>query len=119
MTPEDHNKTLGVIFSFLGGLLAAAAVVEFVRIIVITKELERIKSDSYLLTLIIVGLLLIVMLLSTAYGLFKRRHWARMLALILAVLFVLLFPLGTAMAVYTWWFMFSDGAKQMYLKSTR
>jgi hypothetical protein len=114
MTPQDHNKTLGIIFACLGGLLFAGAVVELGRVITIEKELERVRSEAYL---IIIGLLLMVILLSTAYGVFKRRYWARALAFILAGLFVLLFPLGTALAIYIWWFMFSDGAKQMYLKS--
>jgi hypothetical protein len=116
MTPHDHNKTLGIIFTFLGGLLAAGAIVELVRVVTVEKELERIRSEYYL---VIIGLLLMVMLLFTAYGVFKRRRWARTLAFILAGLFILLFPLGTALAVYTWWFMFCDGAKQMYMKSTR
>jgi hypothetical protein len=117
MTPHDHNKTLGIIYGFLGGLLTLGAIVELVRVIIIEKELARIQSDSYLMP-IILGLLLTVMLLSTAYGLFKRRRWARILSLVLAGLFVLLFPLGTALSVYTWWFMHSDGAKLLYTKSS-
>jgi hypothetical protein len=116
MNPQDHNKTLGIIYSILGGLLAVGALVELVRIITIEKELAKIQADSLLQTLIIIGLLLTVILLSTAYGLFKRRRWARIFTLILAGLFVWLFPLGTALAVYTWWFMHSEGSKQLYSK---
>jgi hypothetical protein len=117
MTPQDHNKTLGIIYGVLGGLLTIGALVELVRVIIIEKELSRIQSDSYLIP-IILGLLLTVMLLSTAYGLFKRRRWARILSLILAGLFALLFPLGTALSVYTWWFMHSEGAKLLYTQSS-
>lgn len=114
MTPQDHNKTLGIIFSVLGGILALAALVELVRVITIEKELGRIRSDSLLQILILIGLCLMTVLLTTAYGLFKRRSWARSAALILSGLFVWLFPLGTALAVYNWWFMHSKGAKQLY-----
>jgi hypothetical protein len=114
MTPQDHNKTLGIIYGLLGGLLTLAALIELVRLITIEKELVRIRSDPYVLVLVIVGLLLTTILLSTAYGLFKKRRWARILSLVLAGLLVLLFPLGTALSVYTWWFMHSDGAKLLY-----
>lgn len=36
-------------------------------------------------------------------GLLAHRNWARILALILAVLNVFKFPWGTALAVYTFW----------------
>jgi hypothetical protein len=116
MTARDHNKTLGIIYSFLGGILTVGALVELIRVITIEKELAKIQADSSLLTLIIIGVLLTIILLSTAYGLFKRRCWARILTLILAGLFVWLFPLGTALAVYTWWFMHSEDSKQLYSK---
>lgn len=117
MTPRDHNKTLGLIYGFLGGLLAAAAVVELVRVIVIERELERIRSSTELKLLVGVGLLLTVYILSMAYGLLRRRRWARVPALILSVLFIWLFPLGTALAIYNWWFLHSEGGKQLYMKS--
>ena len=36
-------------------------------------------------------------------GLFKRKEWARILTLILSVLHLLSFPLGTAVGVYSIW----------------
>jgi hypothetical protein len=55
-----------------------------------------------------------VFLYAIAYGLFKRRRWARIAALVSSGLFVLLFPLGTALAIYTWSFMHSEGGKLLY-----
>lgn len=118
MTPPDHNKTLGIIYSFLGGLLAAAALVELVRVIILERELERIRSSTGLQLLILVGLILTGFLLLTAYGLFKRRRWARIHALILSALLVWLFPLGTALAIYTWWYLHSAGYRQLISDST-
>lgn len=118
MSPQDHNKTLGIIFSFLGGLIALGALVELVRVIVIEKELSRIRSDSLLQILITIALALMIFLLATAYGLFNRRPWARTLALILSGLFVWLFPLGTALAIYSWWYMHSEGVKRLYSGSS-
>ncbi|HEY0375756.1 MAG TPA: hypothetical protein VGC87_02240 [Pyrinomonadaceae bacterium] len=114
MTPQDHNKTLGIIYGFLGGLLAVAALVEIVRMIVLKRELERICSSTELQMLIGVGLLLTVYILSVAYGLLRRKTWARIPALVLSVLFVWLFPLGTVLAIYNWWFLHSEGGKRLY-----
>jgi amino acid permease len=118
MTPQDHNKTLAIIYSFLGGLLAAAALVELIRVITLERELERIRSSTELKVLILTGLLLTAFLLCTAYGLLRRRTWARILALISTALSVWLFPLGTALAIYTWWVLHSEGGKQLYSRSS-
>jgi len=118
MTPQDHNKTLGIIYSFLGGLLTLAALVELVRVITLERELERIRTSTELKVVIPVGLLLMAFLLSTAFGLLRRRRWGRVLALVSTVLFVWLVPLGTALAIYAWWFLHSEGAKQLYSKQS-
>jgi O-antigen/teichoic acid export membrane protein len=37
------------------------------------------------------------------YGLFKRKEWARVLTLILSVINLMSFPLGTAVGIYSIW----------------
>jgi hypothetical protein len=118
MTPQDHNKTLGIIYCFMGGILTLAALVELVRIMIIEKELTRIQSDSLLQILIAIALLLMVFLYAIAYGLFRRRRWARIAVLISSGLLIWLFPLGTALAIYAWSFMHSTGGKSLYLRSS-
>lgn len=118
MTPQDHNRTLGIIYGFLGGILTLAALVELVRVIIIERELERIRADSLLQILIAVALIVMIFLYAIAYGVFKRRRWARIAALISSGLFVWLFPLGTALAIYTWSYMHSEGAKRLYSRSS-
>lgn len=41
--------------------------------------------------------------LAAAWGLWRQESWARILALILGVLALLHFPLGTALGIYTLW----------------
>lgn len=118
MTPQDHNRTLGIIYGFIGGLLTVAALVELVRVITVQRELERIQSNTSLQILILIGLILTIFISSTAYGLLSKRSWARVPALILSSLLIWLFPLGTALAIYTWWFLHSEGAKQLYSRSS-
>ena len=98
--------------------MTLAALAELVRVIVTERELERIRSSEALQVLILVGLLLTVYILTVAYGLLRRRRWARIPALILSVLFIWLFPLGTALAIYNWWFFHSEGGKQLYSRTS-
>jgi hypothetical protein len=48
------------------------------------------------------------------YGLLKRKKWAKVWAIISAVLAGGQFPMGTAVTVYTFWFLFSDPGKQLF-----
>lgn len=98
--------------------MTLAALVELVRVITLEREMERIRTSTELKVMIPVGLLLMAFLLSTAYGLLSRRRWGRILALVSTVLFVWLFPLGTALAIYVWWFLHSEGGKQLYSKQS-
>lgn len=50
----------------------------------------------------------------TAWGLFERRSWARILALVLAFFALLRFPFGTALGIYTLWVLLPGAAGQEY-----
>lgn len=52
--------------------------------------------------------------LLTAYGVFTIKRWGRTLALIFSVLYVLVFPLGTLVAAYTWWVLYGENGRQLY-----
>jgi hypothetical protein len=111
MSPEDHNKTLSIIYLLISVLILIALVVGAVS------EMRRHPSDFiqrvgwgfYVLPLPLLKLL-------TAYGLYNRRRWSRIIALIFSVLYIWIFPLGTGFAIYTWWFLFSADARQLYTK---
>jgi hypothetical protein len=49
-----------------------------------------------------------------AYGLLKRTKWAKVASIIAGVLAGMNFPFGTAVCVYTFWFLFSDPGKALY-----
>ena len=55
-----------------------------------------------------------VLELVTAWGLFERRSWARILALVLGFLALLHFPFGTALGIYTLWVLLPGPAGQEY-----
>lgn len=52
--------------------------------------------------------------LLAGFGLLSRKEWARILALILAVVNLFKFPWGTALAAYTFWVLTDDGVKASF-----
>ncbi len=52
--------------------------------------------------------------LLAGFGLLAHKNWARILALILAVLNLLKFPWGTALAVYTFWVLLDDETRRLF-----
>jgi hypothetical protein len=113
MTPRNHNRTLGIIHGLLGALvlvgLAAAAVSEARRHP--ADALERLRWMLYVLPLPVLQLL-------TGFGLLKTQRWGRVLAFVLSILYVWVFPLGTLLAVYTVWFLQGEGARGLYASSS-
>lgn len=109
MTPRDHNRTLGLLHGLIGGLLLTGLIVAaaFEARRRPADAVERLRWMLYVLPLPLLQLL-------AAYGLLTARRWGRVLALVLCVLYVWVFPLGTLLAAYTWWFMHSAGARQLY-----
>jgi hypothetical protein len=49
-----------------------------------------------------------------AWGLFERQPWARALGLVLGILALLRFPLGTALGIYTLWVLAPEQSSREY-----
>ena len=56
----------------------------------------------------------IIAYIVAGYGLLKYKGWARILAIILAILNLILFPIGTALGIYTLVIMFNDETKALF-----
>jgi hypothetical protein len=120
MTPQDHNKTLCLIYGFLSAVFILLLLASPFIINNNVGDPHSPISTGKLLTIIVIFCIILLptlLLLFTAYGLYKRKRWVRVTASILAILFVWSFPLGTALAVYTWWFIHSEGSKQLFYGS--
>lgn len=48
------------------------------------------------------------------YGLLNFKNWARILAIILAILNLILFPIGTVLGIYTLIIMFNEETKTIF-----
>src|SRR5262249_30270664 len=55
-----------------------------------------------------------VLHLVLAWGLFERQPWARMLGLVLGILALIRFPLGTALGIYTLWVLAPEESAREY-----
>ncbi|MHC4643445.1 MAG: serine/threonine-protein kinase, partial [Planctomycetota bacterium] len=51
-------------------------------------------------------------------GLLKRRGWARILAMILAALDLINFPIGTAIGIYVFWVVLNDETVKLFAQAT-
>jgi hypothetical protein len=52
--------------------------------------------------------------LIAGWGLLRVKRWARLFAIIMAVVAVPIFPIGTAFGLYALWVLFSDSAKILF-----
>lgn len=117
MTPQDHNKLLGVLHLAYGGLntLVALIVVFFFGVASLVGSEPMLFLVMMIVSLIVYSLLILPSLIA-GYGLLKRKRWAKIFAMISAVLAAINFPHGTALCVYTFWFLTGDMGKGVYEK---
>jgi len=126
MTPQGHNKTLAVIYGVIGVLALTGLLLLIVQQ---TNKPQPTQSESLQVVtraglyplLKNIGPYLPILLppmlqLVTAYGLLMKRRWGRILALVSSAFLFWLFPLGTGLAIYTWWFLLSGSGRRLYLE---
>jgi hypothetical protein len=108
MSPRDHNKTLAILHSAIGAFYTLGLVASPWIIAQNFRRQEQIPT-----AVLIFGVVFLLALLfwSTAIAIRQRKPWGRRLALI--SVFATL-PIFGLVGIYTWWFMHSAGAKQMY-----
>ena len=104
---DSHVKVLGWLWIIIGALGLVGALCAFVGIAgggLISGEQEAIIATSITATVIgsLVFLLSIPNIIA-GIGLLKFKAWARILAIILGILNLLAFPIGTALGIYTLW----------------
>ncbi len=127
MTVEENNKTLGILHLVYGGLHALIVLgVMFIFIPIFagigstgrSGDAEGVVFASIFMAIFAVfWLVLTLPSLVAGYGLLKRKSWARVWSMIAGGLAGMSFPLGMALCVYTFWFMFSGGGKELYEQS--
>lgn len=130
MTPDQHNKYVGISHLAYAGLQVLILIVGTVFISMLLAELEkdaqRMGKDplpSFVVIFMGLGMLLNVVLtipsIIAGYALLKRRPWAKIAGIVGAAVGVMSFPFGWALAAYTFWFLLSDVGRQIYDKDFR
>jgi len=125
MTPQEHNKYVGLAqlgyagFHLLMMIVSMGVMgVMFERIYSRSQEMGGPPPPPFVgLIFGFVGIINLAMTIPSVvagYALLKRRSWAKIAGIVGGVAASMSFPIGTAVAVYTFWFLFSDLGKQLY-----
>ena len=126
MTPQDHNKVIGIMHLIWGGF---NALVMFLLLLIFVPFIFAIGSAAasdpnapaglvalfgvFGVVMLLVGLIFGLPPILAGYAMLKRRSWARVMGIVAACVTALSFPFGTALCVYTLWFLFGQG-EQFY-----
>jgi hypothetical protein len=124
LTPEQHNKYLAISHLVYGGLSLVLAVVMLMFFAAIMDMASGARNGPpfflFLFVWLFMGVIygaMTVPSLIAGYGLLKRKKWAKTASIIAGVLAAMSFPVGTAVCVYTFWFLFSEPGKVLYDKA--
>ena len=122
MTTEEHNKTLGICHLAYGGISALMMFAMLFFFGAIMFAIPGGEAPIGLIWLILAFIMLWSFVLTlpsfiAGYGILKHKPWARTASIVAAVLETMSFPIGTAVAIYSFWFMFSDAGRAMYDKN--
>ncbi len=120
---QQHVRILGWLFIVYSGLLDVIGVA--IGLIVAGGGALSGDRQAMMVTgavgVFIVCLLLVLSIpgFIAGYGLLKFHSWARILAIILAVLNILSFPFGTALAIYALWVLLSAQTAPLFEPGNR
>jgi hypothetical protein len=126
VTPEQHNKYLawahvahgGMILMFMLLFLGMFGMVFFAAS---NQSAQSGPPPPPMAFFVIIWLLMCAFYAAftipsfvAAYALFKRKRWAKIACIIAGAVGGMFFPTGTAVCVYTFWFLFSEPGKILY-----
>ena len=118
MTREDHNKVLGIMHLIWGGFNALTLLILVPLFLVFMGVIRSDPSAPPELSVLFgfFGILFFVLAvlfgippIVAAYGMLKRKSWAKVASIVSACFAALSFPFGTALCVYTLWFVLGEG----------
>jgi len=118
LTPEQHNKYLS--WAHLG----YAAITSLFMLLMMGFMGAMLRTDpngppaGFIgFMVLFMGVMFSAMIIPSfvaAYALRKRKRWAKIASIIAGVMAAMQAPFGTAVCVYTFWFLFSEPGKSLY-----
>lgn len=124
MAPTDHNKVLGILHLVYGGFSVFLMVMISVFVLGMFGVLNINQPPAAAVPLgvfavimvfaVLIHLLIIAPSFLAGYALLKRKTWAKTMGIIAGTMAGLNFPVGTAVCVYTLWFLFGEKGRSLY-----
>ena len=118
MTPQDHNKIIGIMHLIYGGFNALIMLIflPFIIALIIGGAADPEAGAPMATVFGIFGAFMLFIALVfglppilAGYAMLKRKRWAKTAGIIAACVEALSMPFGTALCVYTLWFLFGPG----------
>ncbi|HZH31876.1 MAG TPA: hypothetical protein VEY11_14015 [Pyrinomonadaceae bacterium] len=132
MNPESHNRLLAILHLVHGFIAAATAIGVFLTVAVMVGFKAVVEqwvfpidygdsaNPTFWLGVFAVAVTAVYMLgallftvpaIAGGYGMLRQKRWARKFVLVSAAVAALNVPFGTALAVYTFWFLLGSRAE--------
>jgi hypothetical protein len=117
MTPQDHNKIIGIMHLIYGGFNALMMVIVALIFIPIGAGAAADPNAPaglaaffgiFGLIMIVLGVILGLPSILAGYAMLRHKSWAKVMGIIAACIEAISFPFGTALCVYTFWFLFGQ-----------
>jgi hypothetical protein len=114
MSPQDHNKTIMVLFSLIAifpTILLCAS--PWIIANNVSSSPSPRRDEQIMIAAISMGIIIILVLWlwGAVVGLYRRKVWGRRMALVSCIPLLFYCP---PVAVYTWWFLHSSDGKRLY-----
>ena len=109
-------KTSKTIFQVLGWIELIGTIIGGLAMIIagaMSRE-QGITSIILGIVFIILGIVIGILYLKTAQGIADKKNWAKTVGIILAILMLFSFPIGTALGIIILIDLFSDEGKQWF-----
>ena len=128
MTPEQHNKYLGLAHLGYAAIHALAGLVIGVAVLIMFSAApapSRGDQPPVGFFIAMTGFLLVFSIgwslpsMIAGYAFLKRKSWAKIAGIVAGVFAAVQMPLGTAVSVYTFWFLFSPPGRLLYDKAPK
>jgi hypothetical protein len=127
MTPLEHNKYVGIAnlaYGVIHVLIMIVTMVFFFGMMgIMARDRGGVPPLAFfgVIMAFVVGVNLIMSIPSfvAGYAFLKRKRWAKIAGIVAAVASAMHAPFGTAVCVYTFWFLFSEPGKALYEKASQ
>jgi hypothetical protein len=127
MTAFQHNKVLGILHLAYAGFSVLVMIVLSIFMLGVIGAMAASdpRSEGFPLPLfavvmifvVVLNLLLVAPSFLAGYAFLKRKSWAKTMGLIAGIVAGLNFPFGSALCVYTLWFLFGEQGRFLYHKA--